>query len=535
MVWGRLAAACGIGSLALAVGTAAAGESAAVPGLGPWTLLPPWDAARSPSSGLVTVVLIAAYLLGVVCLLAGLRWLRVATGQSFLDRREGLVAGDAPGGDQGNFVRSGRKLVAAALLAVGACVVVPPLGSADHLSYVAYGRIAAQGGDPYVEAPSAWRDGTDPITSAVQPPWRDTPSVYGPVATGLQALAALAGHSSLRATVWAWQLIVGAAFLATGLVLHRLAAGAAGAADAADAAAARARVALLWTLNPLLLAQLVLGAHLDVLAVAFAVAAVALATRRPVGTTWRPLVAGLLLGAAVGTKITFALFALAIVWGLLRTPRAARSVALGVLGAALVLVPAHLWTGPHTYDQLHRATRSISYATGWRILADHLDNVIGADPVRLIAAVGSAVLGVLFVLLLGRRLRGHPAAVPDDATARTVRAAVVLAAAWVLTVPYALPWYDAILWAPLALLSPSLLDVAAVARLGLLALAYVPGRVVGMSELVQRQTLHFRRHDAPWWALAITAVVLAWLLWPRSGSGHNQRWRPQPASPDRPY
>ncbi len=69
---------------------------------------------------------------------------------------------------------------AAAVLAA----FVPPLGSADHLSYAAYGRIAAAGGDPYSVPPVDWAGGHDPVTSAVEPPWTRTPSVYGPVATG---------------------------------------------------------------------------------------------------------------------------------------------------------------------------------------------------------------------------------------------------------------------------------------------------------------------------------------------------------------
>ena len=42
---GRFAATCGVAAVLILAGVAAAGESAAVPGLGPRTLLPPWDLA----------------------------------------------------------------------------------------------------------------------------------------------------------------------------------------------------------------------------------------------------------------------------------------------------------------------------------------------------------------------------------------------------------------------------------------------------------------------------------------------------------
>jgi hypothetical protein len=95
-------------------------------------------------------------------------------------------------------------------------------------------------------------------------------------------------------------------------------------------------------------------------------------------------------------------------------------------------------------------------------------------------------------------------------TADAARAAVLLSAAWVLTTPYALPWYDSMVWAPLALLAAGPLDVAFLVRLTVLSLAYAPGRVVGMSEPVQRLTLDFRRDVTPWLTLAVLVAVVGW-------------------------
>jgi hypothetical protein len=533
---GRAALAGGLTAVLLAAAVAVAGESAAVPGLGASTWYPPWDLGRHPSSALVTVVLTIAYLLGGGAVALGLVAFR-------------------------NGARlSGRAVAVLAGLAVAVLVVLPPLGSADHLSYAAYGRIAAAGDDPYVLDPLAWRGGTDPVASAVQPPWQHTTSVYGPVATAAQALAALGGDGSLRLTVLLWQLVAGGSFLVVALILDRL--------TRADPAA-RTRAAVLWTLNPLLLVGLVLGGHLDVLAVALAMGALALAARRPTP-------AGALLGAAVGSKITFALFALAILWGLRRLPRpvALRTIGLGVLGTLAVLVPAHWWSGPHTYDQLRQASRFVSLATPWRPLVDQLDPVYGGV-VRTIVGPASLALGAGLALLLARRFLRHDAGglpagpppprltTPDDGssagrrespgaveaansggsagatdaasvvTRDAVRGALVIALAWVATTPYALPWYDAMVWAPLALLGAAAaptLDLALLGRLTVLSLAYVPGRVVGMSEQVERITLGFRREVAPWLDLALLIVVIVWACArPRSPRPADRR----PSAPER--
>ena len=534
----RGALGCGAASVALLAGTAFLGDSAAVPGLGAATLLPPWDVGARPSSSLVTALLGVAWTLGAAAVALGLLALRRG------------------------FTWNGRRTALLGAVAVLTLVVVPPLGSADHLSYAAYGRIKALGGDPYVEPPAQWRGGADPVAGAVQPPWQDTASVYGPVATLAQTATAVAGDGSLRRTVWAWQLLCGLAFLAAGLALDRLAAAMSrrrrcaartpAVLSAPSVDPARLRVAVLWTLNPLLLGQLVLGAHVDVLAAAFAVGALALAARRP-------FVAGALVAAAVATKAPFALVGLALLWGARRLPRrdAVRSLALGLLGAGLVLVPAHLWTGPHTYDQLQRASKFVSFATPWRLLADQLDPVLGRPAVRGLVTPAAAVLAVLLAVLLVRRLTAllpallpvlRPALRPAPSPAQpplpvsfrpqtsldkgektpgvgssgvsggaagdamvvdAVRALGVTAVGWVLTAPYALPWYDCLAWLPLVLLAPSGLDLAMLGRLWVLALAYVPGRVVGMSPDVEALTLGFRRSVAPW----LTLATLCWTVW----------------------
>jgi hypothetical protein len=489
---GRAALLAGGLAVALLVVTAALGASAAEPPAGPRTVAPPWDLSLHPPSALVTGLLWVAVALGTLAVVLGLR---------------AVAAGAQP---------SPRAVAVTALSAVAVLVVVPPVGSADHLSYAAYGRIAAQGGDPYAVAPDAYRHGSDPVVGGVQPPWQDTPSVYGPVATGVMGMTSLAAGPSLRRTVWLWQLVCGAAFLAVGWLLDRAARRDHAARDAR--ATARARAAVLWTLNPLLLGQLVLGAHVDVLAAALAVGGLVAGVRRP-------LLAGLLLGAAVGTKPPYAIFALGLLWGLRTAPRACalRSALLGLAGALVVLVPTYLVAGRHAFDQLSTASRYVSIATPWRAISNAIDLVAGQGVLRPFVTPLALVLGLaLGVLVLRRRLLPavrtlFPAAtVPGEVAAVTT----ALAAGWMLTAPYALPWYAAVVWAPLALVPATFLDRALLAQLAVLAVAYVPGLVTGLDPGVQTVTLGLRRYGAP---VLLAAVVVAVLGWCRAPEGDGVR------------
>jgi hypothetical protein len=479
----RGAAIAGALCVVLVAGTAALGPSAAVPPVGPATLTPPWNLSLHPSSELVTGLLWAAAALGALAVVLGLRAVRAG-------------ASPAP-----------RKAAAAAVAAVALLIVVPPLGSADHLSYAAYGRMAAQGADPYAVPPDQWRGGTDPVAGGVQPPWQNTPSIYGPVGTGVMAAASIAAGPSLRRTVWFWQLGCGAAFLVVGLLLHRAARG---------DSALQGRAAVLWTLNPLLLWQLVLGAHVDVVAAALAVGGLVAGARRPVP-------AGVLLGAAIGTKAPYALFALGPLWDLRTVPRGAavRAVLLGLLGAFAVLVPGFLLAGPHVLDQLGTASRYVSIATPWRAISNAVDLVAGQGALRPYVTPLAFALGLaLGVLLLRRRLLPVACSVPGAAEPgagprvppEVAAVTTAFAAGWMLTAPYALPWYAALVWAPLAMVPATYLDRALLAQLAVLTVAYVPGLVTGLSPGVEAVTLGLRRYLAPLLLAAVVVTVLGWCL-----------------------
>jgi hypothetical protein len=468
---------------------------------------PPWSLAAHPSPYLVVALAAAA----------------IATGTASL-------ALTLAAGRRGWRVPPG-PLLAAGLLAVVALTLVPPFGSADHLSYAAYGRLAATGHDPYTTTPAALARLGDPVARGAAD-WRNSPSAYGPLATGGQALASLLGGTSARLTVFVLGLLNAAAFTGTGLLLHRLAEGDRG---------RQQRAALLWTANPLLLAVLVAGAHVDSQAIVFVVAALGVFGRaRRQGTAARQAavaaVAGALAGAGAAVKVTMALAALGLALAVLVEarrlkagfrPRAGdrardragdragqqaedrageraarrdlRPLALlgGLAGGFAFAAGASLaaW-GPGALGPALRAGSQVSIGSPWRAVRSALraavDEVAAEDAVKAAAIALSVVL--LLVLLRamaagrapgsagsGRVLAGSDPAgfdpagfAPAGTLAAGVLAAVVLA--WLFAWPYVLPWYDGLGWAALAALPGSRLDGLLLARTAALALGYLPGR-----------------------------------------------------------
>ena len=236
---GRLGLAASAASFALTFAVAVAGPSLLEPALPGAGGQPPWSLAGHPSPYLMVVLTAAA----VACGTAGLALTIAAC------RRGWAVTPVA--------------VLVAGLVAATALALVPPFGSADHLSYAAYGRMVTTGHNPYTTTPAALARLGDPVARAVQD-WRHSPSVYGSLATGLQALASWIGGTSARLTVFVLSLLNLAAFGGTALLLHRLTRG---------NRARQLRAALLWAANPLLLQVLMAGAHVDSQAVVFVIAA----------------------------------------------------------------------------------------------------------------------------------------------------------------------------------------------------------------------------------------------------------------------
>lgn len=452
-------------SILLTITIGALGPSSMVPSLPGRPGQPPYSLALAPDGHLVVALAAAAVVLGAVGLAAGLAY------------ADGMPRA--------------RVLVLAGCAAAAVLAFLPPSGSADHLNYAAYGRIAALGHDPYVTVPADLPG--DPVAARVEE-WRETPSVYGPVATAVQALASHIGGDSVRLTVFVLALVNAAAFVATGLLLHHA---------TRDDPVRQRRAALLWTANPLVVYQLVAGMHLDTLAIAFVVAG--LVARR-----------GVPLGLGVAVKVTVGLVALGTAWELRRRPGRLALVA-GL--AALTVVAAYLPAGPYALDQVVNASKSVSLATPWALVKKALQAVFGSGAYHAWIQAGSLLLLATLAVLL---LRGRPRAGREGPPV-----ALAVAVAWLFATPYSLPWYDGLGFALLALVAWPGLEAFLVARLAVLSLAYLPARQADQPDDLGWLVTVVRQQVAPWILLALTIA----LLWWAARSARPARTRPAPAAP----
>lgn len=383
--------------------------------------------------------------------------------------------------------RGGRELPrpVVAVLAVAAALTTP-FGSADHVSYAAYGRILALGDNPWLTSPNTWHGGTDPVVSHVEAPWTEEPSVYGPFATLIQGLTSHGGGDNLRQTVWLWQLIVIASWLAVRWGLRRILPG------------REARIDALWTANPLVFSVGVLGAHVDMLTTALVVLAVWV-VHRYAGLGGAAL-AGTFAALAVSSKFTYAVVLVALLLAFKDRRFARGAVMLG--SAAVVAGALQVWAGPHVYDQLGRSARAVALASPWRWLLEYLN---GGRDVRMLISVLAAVAALAFALCLTRLVRPHRESTEG---ARALAWVVVLAGGYALAAPYSLPWYDVIVWAALPAVSVVIVDLLLLARLAIMSVAYVPGRVLGMTPGLEDVTMAVRTQVAPALLLAVWACLV---------------------------
>ena len=422
--WGLAASAA---SVALTFAVAVCGPSVMEPALPGRSGQPPWSFAAAPSPYLVVAMTAAAIAAGT----AGLVLTMHAA------RRGWLV--------------SPRLILVAGIVLVAALALVPPFGSSDHLSYAAYGRMVVTGHNPYTTTPAALARLGDPIARAVQD-WRNSPSDYGSLATGGQALASLIGGTSVRLTVFVLSLLNALAFTVTGLLLHWLARG-----DRAR----QLRAALLWTANPLLLQVLVAGAHVDSQAIAFCVAALAVFALRiinggvPASPARQALAAagaGALIGLGFAVKATMALagaglaIACLLAWHWQRRqqdqerqrdqrqgePGQQRPAAggrpgwrepaalLGGLAAGFCLTAGAsvaVW-GPGSLRPALRAGSYVSIGSPWRTVRFLLRLVTGEGTAENVVKAAAIVLAVALLALLLRSVRTlDPAAWPGTAPA----------------------------------------------------------------------------------------------------------------------
>ena len=135
-------------------------------------------------------------------------------------------------------------LLAACSVVTLVLVVVPPAGSVDMQNSVEYGRIVVLGHNPWLMTPRQLFLGHDPVGVLAPLEWRDQPTVYGPAATAVEAVAAWLGGTSMAWIAFWIKVVNGICFVAVAALLDRL---------AGPDQARRARAALLWGVNPLML------------------------------------------------------------------------------------------------------------------------------------------------------------------------------------------------------------------------------------------------------------------------------------------
>lgn len=501
---GRLPAVLAATALLTILAVAVLGPSATVLTLGGDTAAaPPWHLDAHPSAWLVVPLTAAALVVGGVAVLVGL-----------VD----VARGWAP--------RTGRW-VAGGTAAVLATVLVPPASTGDPLIYAAYGRLVALGADPYALTPRALILAGDPVGRATEGPWQQVTSVYGPLATGVQALASTLGGTSTALTVFWMQLANALGWLVAGCLLLHL---------ARHDRAVRARVVLFWWTNPLLSWAVLTGGHNDAVAAAFLAAAVVLLGRSA-------LLSGVALGTAGTVKLIDVLLGAGLLWAVRRQPRAA----LALVGGALAVAgTAYAPVLPEALAQTSRARGYLSSSSPWQFARDVVGWSTGTGGnVNSALAVLSWVSVLALVVLIARQVplplpaplpdlpvgapagrRGRPAGrlprlssrvssrvssrlssgvsgrpagrLPDrllarvsdarlgrghggratgpDRIAEAARASFVVGLAWLLGGYYTLPWYDMAAWIPLCLLAASGLDAVLLTRTTVICLAYVATR-----------------------------------------------------------
>ena len=474
-------------SVALTFAVAVAGPSVMEPALPGRPGQPPWAWAAHLSAYLAVPLTAAALAAGTLGLVLVLRALR------------------------GGWSVPARTVLIAGLLAAAVLTLVPPFGSSDQLSYAAYGRMLVTGHNPYTTTPAQLAALGDPVARAVQD-WFTTSSVYGPLATGIQGLAALIGGTSARLTVFMLGLANLAAFAGTALLLHRVTRG-----DPSR----QLRAALLWAANPLLLQLLIAGAHVDVQAAFFAVAAVAAVFRPGLPGTGRAALAGVLAGLGFAVKVSDVLVVLGLAialavrcwpdWRRLLPPLAGLAAGFAATaGAALAIGGSAMLT------QLSRESGMVSIGSPWRVLRTIIHLAVAGPAATDVVKAGAVALAVVLAVLLVRglpgvlvarqrrgaaqepALDGGPAGTIGDRTAgiwdggfaaTAGGVTFALALAWLFAWPYVLPWYDALAWALLPLVPAAtaagrrLVDTVGwllLARTAALGFGYLPARQTGV-------------------------------------------------------
>lgn len=313
--------------------------------------------------------------------------------------------------------RLSPRVVLGAIVALHLMVLFgPPLFSSDVFSYTAYARIGTvYGANPYLHGPSAFP--LDALHPLIGGQWVSTPTVYGPIFTGLSYLLVPLG---IAAEVVAYKAVAAISSLALIFLVWRAAR-----LRGVDPAKAAALVGL----NPVIVLFGVGGGHNDLLMLALLAAGLYVLLQQ------RELSSGALMVAATAVKLTAGLllpFALVAERG--RLQRFARRRLL--LGAALaaggvILLAYALWgTGPL---QMLGTLQGIQSEGGPHSLVGFLATYLGAP--GLVGPADTA-LTVVFLVALAWLLRAV-----WDGRLDWIAGAGWATAVLLLTTGFLVPWY----------------------------------------------------------------------------------------------
>jgi hypothetical protein len=379
---------------------------------------------------------------------------------------------------------------------VGAAWTVPllltaPLFSQDAYSYLAQGTLVHLGIDPYRHAPAALANaGQAHVLGAVDPFWRHTTAPYGPLFLGIvSVLVAISGaHLVLGVLLIRLLALAGIGLLA--VFVPRLARGL-----GADPARAT-----WWVFSPLVLLDLVAGAHNDLLMIGLVVAGVSLAIERR-----------LLLGVAVcALAATIKLPALAAIPFMLVLGER-RLWVRGVVVAAAVLVAVSVttglglgWISTTVFSTPDKVRLAITPATalGWTVA-----QVVPVGARGLESAFGVVAFGLSLVFGAVLLWRSRRQTMVRNLGVALIAVAVCGPAAW--------PWY--LTWGLVLLAACPGIQQSRALALAVVASAFVV-KVDGV--------LAFPLHTAPVFVVLYVAAAAVWVTRTRSsvaaGSGRVQ-------------
>ncbi len=273
--------------------------------------------------------------------------------------------------------RMSARAILMSIAAIHALVLLaPPLLSTDIFSYQFYGRMdAIYGANPYLAGPHAVA--LDPLYPYIGAKWWNTPTVYGPLFTGLSYVLA---PLSIAASALFYKAIAACSSLAmVALVWH----------SARRRGIDPVKAVALVGLNPLIVIYGVGGGHNDLLMMVALMAGVylVLAHRERSGSAM--MVAAAAIKLTAGVMLAFAIAS----GGGRRARDHRRDVLIGAAaGAALLVGLAFAWfgTGPL---HLFATVQKVQSEGDWH----SVPGFIGAEFGHGIGHVTGIVLGVMFV------------------------------------------------------------------------------------------------------------------------------------------